>query len=154
MLLLLDSGPLGLITHPRGVSEAAACVAWFKAMLKQGAKAYIPEIIDYELRRELIRTHLKSGVVTGLAQLDTLATELTYLPLTTATMRRAAELWARARNQGRQPAADEALDIDMILTAQALELASCLGEATTVVTTNPKHLKLFIDARHWRDIQP
>jgi len=119
-----------------------------------GAEVYIPEIIDYELRREMIRLHLKGGPVAGLVELDTALTELNYLPLTTSVMRRAAELWAQARNQGKPPTRDDALDVDMILSAQALELASSLREPTLIATTNVKHLNLFTTARHWRDIKP
>lgn len=118
MHLLLDSGPLGLITHPKGGPDAVECVDWFARLLQAGATIYVPEIIDYELRRELLRTHLKGGDRAGLTKLDALVTGRSYLPLTTAVMRRAAALWAQARNQGKPAARDEALDADMILSAQ------------------------------------
>ena len=51
---------------------------------------------DYEVRRELLRARKAEG----LARLDALEEALEYLPLTSAAMRRAAELWAEARQQG------------------------------------------------------
>jgi hypothetical protein len=50
----------------------------------------VPEIADYEVRRELLRANR----VSGLARLDGLARLLEYLPLTTAAMRQAVVFWA------------------------------------------------------------
>ena len=70
--------------------------------MELGHVVVIPEIADYELRRELIRASKKEG----LERLDSLVDPLVYVPLTTQTMRRAAQLWARARNEGRSDRAD------------------------------------------------
>jgi hypothetical protein len=66
----------------------------------------MPEIADYEVRRELLR----ANKARGLARLDALAGLLEYLPLTMAAMRQAAGFWAQARQQGRPTADDKALD--------------------------------------------
>jgi hypothetical protein len=44
--LLLDSGPLGLITHPGRSKRPAAkqCFDWFDALLGAGTKIYVPEM--------------------------------------------------------------------------------------------------------------
>ena len=74
-----------------------------------------------------------------------------YLPLSDDALRLAADLWARARQDG-QPTADaKALDIDMIIGAQALSFGA--GQAdVTVTTTNTKHISLFVAAKTWNDI--
>jgi predicted nucleic acid-binding protein len=106
-----------------------------------------PEITDYEVRRELLR--IRSA--RGMASLDWLGRRLEYLPLTTAAVRQAAQLWADARQQGRPTAADSDLDIDVILAAQALTL----GVANLVVaTTNVAHLSRFVPAELWQNIAP
>ena len=46
----------------------------------------MPEIADYEVRRELLR----ANKVSGLTRLDALARLLEYLPISTAAMRQAA----------------------------------------------------------------
>src|SRR5438552_905806 len=92
-IVLLDSGPLGALTHPRALPEPLACRQWLKAMSDQGTQLVIPEIADYEIRRELLR----AGKAEGLARLDSLKTALSYAPLTTAIMLRAAQFWAQAR---------------------------------------------------------
>ena len=73
-----------------------------------------------------------------------------YLALTDEALRLAAELWAKARQQGRptSPALD--LDIDVILAAQALVLG--VRAEVIVITTNPRHLRQFVDARLWSDV--
>jgi hypothetical protein len=65
-------------------------------------------------------------------------------------LRLAAELWARSRQQGRPTAETGALDIDVLIAAQALTLAR--SAEVIVATTNPKHLAQFIPAKHWNEI--
>jgi len=66
-------------------------------------------------------------------------------------MKRAAQLWAQARKEGRPTAPKEALDADVILAAQTLSLEPTHGSAV-VATTNVGHLRRFVDARTWREI--
>ena len=146
MTILLDAGPLGMIAHPRSSPENDACKEWLEGVAVRGASIVLPEIADYEVRRELIRAHK----VAGLRRLDALKNFLTCAPITTSVILRAAELWAAARNAGRPAADDSALDADVILAAQA-DLLSRSG-AVIVATTNPRHLTLFCDARHWRAV--
>src|SRR5208337_4921030 len=95
-----------------------------------------------QVRRELIR----AGGRGGLDRLDNLARKAGFLPVTTAVWRRAAELWAQARNEGYATADDSALDCDVILAAQALLVAED-GFEVIVATRNVGHLGRFVDAR-------
>ena len=110
--IVLDSGPLGKISHPRPNREVAG---WIERLLRGGAVVYVPEIADYEVRRELIRAELHEGV----RRLDRLKSVLNYLPINTEVMLKAAPLWAEARNRGTPTADPKALDGDVILAAQA-----------------------------------
>jgi predicted nucleic acid-binding protein len=143
--VLLDAGPLGLVTNPRSSPASAACAKWVQSLLADGKRVLIPEIADYEVRRELTR----ANKVSGLARLDELAKLLEYLPLTTTAMRHAAQLWAQARQVGQPTADDKSLDADVILAAQAITL----GEADQVIaTTNVGHLSRFAPAALWTEI--
>jgi predicted nucleic acid-binding protein len=108
----------------------------------------LPEIADYEIRRELIRVNKTQG----LERLDTLKSRAEYVPLTTETMLLAAEFWAAARQRGRPTADDRALDGDMFLAAQAVLLGRG-GDDCVIATTNVRHLSLFADAREWMTIE-
>ena len=147
MIVVLDTGPLGMVTHPRASGENRECSTWLRGMLEDGHRIVIPEICDYELRRELVRADKQEG----LKRLYALASALVYLPLGTAVMRHAARLWALARNEGRPTASMDALDADVILAAQTLSLRSD-DEAPLVATTNVGHLARFVDTRAWREI--
>jgi predicted nucleic acid-binding protein len=144
-VVLLDSGPLGLASNPRRSGEGVACAEWLQALVTQGARVILPEIADYEVRRELLR----ANKVRGLERLDALVNLLEYLPLTTASMRLAAELWAAARKEGRPTADEKALDGDVILAAQALTLGV---PDVVIATTNVAHLSRFAPSALWTEI--
>jgi hypothetical protein len=146
-LVLLDAGPLGLVTNPKGSDESRRCKAWLAGLVSSGVRVLVPEGADYEVRRDLFR----AGRRGGLDRLDNLARRAGYLPVTTAVWRRAAELWAQARNEGLATADDSALDCDVILAAQA-QLAAEDGFRVIVATRNVGHLGRFVDAREWRAI--
>ena len=110
-----------------------------------------PAIVYYELKRELLRANKTFGV----ARLDTFvsATPGRYLPLSDEALRLAAELWAKARQQGRPTAGVKDLDIDVILAAQALSFGPAPSDVV-IATSNAKHLAQFITAQNWSDILP
>jgi predicted nucleic acid-binding protein len=147
MIIVLDSTPLGLVTNPRMSEEASACNEWLLLHLESGNRVFIPEIVDYEVRRELLR----AGKTAGLARLNQLQAKLEYIPLTTSAMRKAAELWATARRQGQPTASDAALDGDVILAAQTVTLETD-GDVAIIATANTKHLARFTRAYLWKDI--
>jgi hypothetical protein len=147
MIVLLDAGPLGMITNPKSSPENGACKEWLAHLASRGFDIVIPEIADYEVRRELLR----AGKNQGLARLDALKGMLGYAPITTPVMLKAAEFWANARRIGRQSAEDAALDADMILVAQAAAL-NRNGNDFVIATTNVRHLALFAPARVWREV--
>jgi predicted nucleic acid-binding protein len=112
MIVVLDAGPLGVLSNPSGHPEALACQEWLRR-LDIRTVVYVSEIADYEVRRELIR----HDEVESLARLDRLVAQLDFLAIDTPTMRRAAELWAAARKRGWPTAEAAALDADVILAA-------------------------------------
>ncbi|MEG4862782.1 MULTISPECIES: nucleic acid-binding protein [unclassified Microcoleus] len=148
-VILLDSGPLGMVTNPKASStEVQECKVWLNSLMLRGEIIILPEIADYELRRELIR----AGKSAGIQRLDELKLQLTYRPLTTEVMLFAAQLWADARKRGKPTAHPYALDGDVILAAQAI-LEANPGNQVVIATTNVGHLDRFVDACEWRLIQ-
>jgi hypothetical protein len=111
-----------------------------------GDRLVVPEIADYEVRRELIR----AGRDLGVARLDALCRGLGYAPITTEVMRDAAALWAEARNRGTPTAHHHALDGDVILAAQARALDD--EDEVVVATTNVSHLGRYVTARVWTEV--
>ncbi|PSB41566.1 nucleic acid-binding protein [Chamaesiphon polymorphus] len=145
--IVLDSGPLGMVTNPKAKGVPLDCQFWLKTLLRRGERVAIPEIADYEVRRELLR----AGLLRSLHRLDNLKQTLEYIPIQTETMLLAASLWAEARQTG-QPTADaKALDGDVILSAQVRLLCDDNTEAI-VATTNLAHLSRFINAFNWQSI--
>jgi predicted nucleic acid-binding protein len=148
-LVFLDSGPLGQLTNTRGRPMADRCREWVKELTAAGVRVFVPEITDYEIRRELIRV----GATAGLRRLDQVKETLDFLPISSEVMLLAAEFWADARRLGKPTASPDALDADCILAAQAT-LAAGPGDVVTVATSNVGHLGRFVDARPWEQIGP
>jgi predicted nucleic acid-binding protein len=146
-VIMLDSSPVGLITNPKANPLAKDCQQWFYTLLQRKYKVILPEIVDYEIRRELLRANRLSG----LKRLDQLKSEILYLPITTEIMLKAAELWAKARQQGKPTADNQALDGDVILASQALALKN-IDYEVIIATSNKKHLSLFTEAENWQTI--
>jgi predicted nucleic acid-binding protein len=146
LTIVLDSGPLGLVTNPKQSPQSLACAQWLQAMISGGARLILPEISDYEVRRELLRAQKQRGI----DRLNALAGLLEYLPLSTAAMREAAILWAKARQLGQPTAADKALDGDVILAGQAISLGA---SDVVIATTNVGHLSRFVPSELWQNIK-
>lgn len=144
--MVLDAGPLGMVSNPRGEGETVACKDWLRQLLAAGRRVVIPEIADYEVRRELLR----AARLASIERLDELKGELEYLPITTAAMLLAAQFWADTRRAGRPTAGNERLDADVILAAQATLFAG--DDDVVIATTNVRHLGRFVTASLWQHI--
>ncbi len=146
-IILLDTGILGMVTNPKANQLCQDCKEWLNSLDSRNYLVALPEITDYELRRELIR----ANKLRGIGQLDRLKTVVIYLPITTQVMLKAAELWAKARIEGYPTAHSEAIDGDVILAAQAI-LIELEGHNTIIATTNVNHLNRFTTAKEWQEI--
>jgi predicted nucleic acid-binding protein len=143
--ILLDTSILSLVSNPRPSPLNTACRQWAEAHLNGGEQVVIPEIADYELRRELLRARKHLGI----SNLDRLSLTFDYLPITTTAMQQAAEFWAQARQTGQPTAPDNTIDCDLILAAQAVTL----GVPNFIVaTTNVRHLSRVVPADLWQNI--
>src|SRR3712207_1956012 len=54
-IVVLDAGPLGLASQPRGLPRADDCRDWIRDLDAAGVRVVAPEVADYEVRRELLR---------------------------------------------------------------------------------------------------
>jgi hypothetical protein len=148
-IVVLDSGPLGLASARPGSSARDQCRLWIGVLLARRVKVVVPEIADYEVRRELTRVRAFPSV----RRLDELVTfgGLSYAPITTAEWRQAAIFWADARARGLPTASQDALDADVILAACATTIGQP-GDQVIVATMNVGHLARYCDARLWTSI--
>ena len=145
---MLYSGPLGIVTNPKAASPLSQeGKVWLQSLPQKGYILMLPEIADYEVRRELIR----EGKTAGIRRLDQLKSQIPYRPLTTEVMLLAAQLWADARKRGKPTADSHALDGDVILAAQAILEINASNEVV-IATTNVGHWSQFVDAREWLSI--
>lgn len=142
-VIILDTGPLGLLTNPKKTTETRAMTRWALDMMRAEHRLMVPAIADYEVRRELER----AGRRQGLAQLDVFnaARADRYIALSDEALRLAARLWAQARNAGMPTADPKELDCDVLIAAQALTLGIPTADLV-IATTHVGHLGRFVPA--------
>jgi predicted nucleic acid-binding protein len=136
------------VSHPNAADKNKQAAQWFRGLLVADVAVLVPEIADYELRRELLRVDKARSV----AVLDRYKASLGYVSLTTEAMLLAAQFWATARQKGKPPAPDLALDADVILAAQAEVLRSGREDDVVIATTNEGHLCHFVPAQAWQNV--
>lgn len=151
MLVLLDSHPLSMVTYSVVEPEIGECNEWLDRLLSEGVRFLVPEIIDYELRRERIRLEDWDSI----EFLNKLASDIGYLRLNTDTYLIAAAMWADVRKRGLATAHDKRLDIDCLLAAQARQISE-IEDDVRIATIDVAHLSLYdtdkVKAMRWRDI--
>jgi predicted nucleic acid-binding protein len=145
--VLLDAGPLGLVTGPRSSAATVACQAWLETLLSASVQVRVSDIADYEVRRELLRARKTRGI----ERLDALRARVGHLTVTTEVLLLAAEFWARLRQHGLPTAGPAELDADVILAAQAA-LLNGAGHSVVIATTNVGHLSRLVPADLWQHI--
>jgi hypothetical protein len=69
-IVLLDAGPLGVACGRPASQVPARCRLWIDSLLARAVELVVPEIADYEVRRELTRL----GAYPSLQRLDELLT--------------------------------------------------------------------------------
>ena len=62
-----------MATHPKAKGLTLACQQWLKALLQRGERIVIPEIADYEVRRE------QALLLTGAADVVVATTNVAHL---------------------------------------------------------------------------
>jgi predicted nucleic acid-binding protein len=151
MLVLLDSNPLSMVTYAVVLPEIGECNEWLEGLLTKGVAVLVPEIIDYELRRELIRTNNRDSI----ELLNALAADIGYLRLNSDTYLIAAAMWAEVRGRGLETAPPQSIDIDCILAAQARQV-STIEDDVRIATVDVDDLSRYdtdrVTAMLWRNI--
>jgi predicted nucleic acid-binding protein len=148
-LIILDSGPLGILTVSPTHQTAAPCHAWLAALEAVGAIIVIPAVADYEVRRGLI---FKTAPA-KLRNLNALVARFGRLPVSQVAWDLAADLWAQANLSGQPTAGPKSLDADAVIAGQALTVGQP-GDTVTMATINVRHMARFpgLDARDWPTI--
>ena len=148
-IVILDAGPAGLVVCSAEVPAAAHCMSWLAGLESSSAEVVLPTIVDFEVRRELLRI----GATAKLRALDELGARFDLVDVSAEAFRRAAEFWAIVRRAGRPTADPKALDADTLVAGVAATIADPWDDVI-VATTNVGHFARFpgIDARPWGDI--
>jgi predicted nucleic acid-binding protein len=148
--VLLDSGPLGLLTVPGDHGPGGEARRWFADLLASGATILVADVVAFEVRRELKRRKATAK----LARLAMFLQDVGRAEHSAEVWVRAEDLWALVRQDRLPTAPDEALDGDCLLAATAAALGA-EGDQVEVATMNVRHFDRFpgVAAREWRSIR-
>lgn len=154
MIVLLDSGVLGVVCNPNPSQEVINCKEWMYNLLAKGVSIKTSVICDYEVRRSLILASQTSPNINGIENLEGLQNIIDFLDIDKEIFNIAAQLWAKARLENRPTSNSKNIDVDMIISAhwQVLKNKSP-GRYVVVATTNIRHLRQFTEAHNWQDIK-
>ncbi|MBD1912873.1 MULTISPECIES: nucleic acid-binding protein [unclassified Leptolyngbya] len=122
------------------------CKQWFEARQDESFLFGIPEICDYECRRE----YFQNRSIVSIQRLDKLTQRtdrLVYWRLTTGIVHKAAQLWGEARNKGIVLADKKSLDGDVLLIATAINIVEETEEKVIIATTDESDLSNFNNRR-------
>lgn len=150
-LLLLDNNILSRVLRPELNENKPVADAISRLQGNPKLRIYVPEIIDYELRRKLLhlgyrQRQTRKWAREALFGLDKWVS-IGYIPLTTKALRLAADIWAQTRASGQLRGPEDRLDVDVILAAQARQAGGY------ILTTNEKHFRSIADVFDWKAVQ-
>ncbi|CCI09872.1 type II toxin-antitoxin system VapC family toxin [Microcystis aeruginosa] len=141
MIVFIDSGVLGLLTHPKKAGKPADCEDWLYSLLSKGVYVVSSDICDYEVRRSLLLESVKKNSFNSLDNLDT------------DVMLESSQIWVETRKIGKQTADNYNIDVDIIILAHWQLLKKQYPSRYLVIaTTNVKHFQGFAEALNWQDI--
>ena len=153
MIVFIDSGVLGLLTHPKKPGKPADCEDWLYSLLSKGVYVVSSDICDYEVSRSLLLESVKKNSFNSLDNLNELRNVIDFLNLDTEVMLAASQIWVETRKIGKQTADNYNIDVDIIIVAHWQLLKKQYPSRYLVIaTTNVKHFQGFAEALNWQDV--
>jgi predicted nucleic acid-binding protein len=157
-VVVLDTGPLAALCRSKSDTVGNAARERLAERRAEGAIIVIPEVAAYELRRYLLhqkrspkQASQTSAPAASIRRFHDYLARYMNLAITSAAMRRAAELWGKLAAEGRLIEDPKGLGADTILAGQVL---TTFGRADDVelATGNVKDFERFegINAIEWR----
>lgn len=146
----MDSGPLNEIIKPQPSTDV---IRWLRFIDKNRIAVRVPEIIDYELRREIVLQYLvgKNDSSKSINRLNKYRKTERFIPINpSVTLTDACEIWAELRYIGQGTSDVKNIDVDVILAAQALSMKKDFDEVI-IVTGNLSDICRFcyLDIKVW-----
>jgi predicted nucleic acid-binding protein len=152
MYIILDTFPASSTGKRPGSDPTLLdhCREWINVCETAGHVVMVPAVAYYEVLRELELRDARSQII----RLKAFCLRPDrFIPIATEHLETAARFWAKARRAGKVTADMQALDVDVILAAQALGLGVPHADLI-IATTNPSHIAQFAPCNLWTNIQP
>ena len=154
MIILIDSGILGILSNPNESEVNTKCEEWLYNKITKGCTVVTSQICKYEVKRSLILCQKKNSLqAEGLEKLADLEKLIDFIPMTEEDIDIACQLWADSIIVGIQVAPQQDINFDLIICSQWQRLKTeSPGREITIATHNIRHLKRFAHAELWENL--
>lgn len=154
MIILIDSGVLGILSNPNESATTIKCEEWLYNKIVKGCTILTSQICKYEVKRSLLLCQeQKPSQVSGIQKLAELENLIDFIDVKPPDIETACQLWVQSIVEGIQVAPMMDVNFDIIICAQfkRLELENP-GREIVIATTNLRHLQRFVKADLWENL--
>lgn len=153
MIILIDTGIVGLLTQPNSTNESTQILDWMYNSLAKSVRVLASDICDYEIRRGLIKARLDGRCSDGIEKLDQLREVIEFLPITNRALAHACVYWADAAKKSQLNAPKHDINFDLILCGTWKVLTEDYpGQDIVIATKNLRDFLRFANADLWQNI--
>ncbi|MEB3309761.1 MAG: hypothetical protein VKJ02_05970 [Snowella sp.] len=154
MIILIDSGVLGILSNPNESAINIKCEEWLYNKIVKGCTILSSQICKYEVKKSLLLVQEKTSfTVSGTQKLTELENLIDFIDVKASDIEIACQLWVQSIVKGIQVAPSMDINFDIIICAQfrRLELENP-GREVVIATTNLRHLQRFAKADLWENL--
>lgn len=155
MIVILDTGLIGLVTNPNSNEKSVECLEWLYGLLAKGVRVISSDICDYEVRRGLVLDRkISNSGGSGIHRLDEFRKVIDFLPINSEILIEACDIWAEFRIKSQLNASERDINFDIILSAQWKILKDQYpGREVIIATDNLRDFIRFSTADLWQNIR-
>ena len=153
MIILIDTGIVGLLTQPNSTEESSLVLNWMYGLLAKSVIVLSSDVCDYEIRRGLELARLEDKCIDGIEKLDQLREVIEFLPITNRCLNHASVYWADAISKSQLNAPRRDINFDLILCGTWKKLTEDYpGQEVIIATKNLRDFLRFADVDLWQNI--
>lgn len=152
MIILIDSGILGILSNPNESELNVKCENWLYEKFLRGT-ILTSQVCKYEVKRSLLLNQKRNLQLAGINKLTELENLIDFISITEEDIEIACKLWVKSIIQGIQVAPEKDINFDIMICTQWERLKKeNPGREIIIATDNLRHLTRFAQAQSWQNL--